>query len=226
MTIARAATEPMLMMVNRLCGVDDLFRFGNLPLLAGKIVLIAAVATSAYAQPTPTYKTVVLSSGDVKFPLQPTDKDEYEQYCPLNVCTCESDVSYIRLQAQTNPAALDMINRKLKSEASQVSCSFPDTTDTMQQEVTHLSARFVSVVEHSYSQQIATGGSCHGGSAVHTYDVTGGKEYRLADIISRSSLANLRKTLPGSIVKEHNRQDDEAADEQAKANPHGGPDRH
>ncbi len=48
MTIARAATEPML--INRLCGVDDLFRFGHLPLLAGKIVLIAAVATSTWAE--------------------------------------------------------------------------------------------------------------------------------------------------------------------------------
>ena len=186
--------------------------------MARIVLAVLFLTSSAYAQVVPTYETVVLSHGDVKFPMQPPDKEQYERYCPLDVCTCESDVSYVRLRAPANSNALALINRALKAEASKVQCTYPDATDSMQQEITHLSARFVSVVERSYSQQIATGGSCHGSSAVHTFDLSSGKEYVLAEIISRLSLASLRSTLPTSIVKEHNRQEDEFAEAEEKAN--------
>ncbi len=180
------------------------------------------LAAYSYAETAPTYETVVLSKGRINFPLRPADREANGQYCPRNMCACDSDVSYIRVSTRSASKAVTMINRELKAEASRVRCVYPDATDTMRQEVTHLSARFLSVVERSYSQQIGTGGSCHGSSAVHTFDLSTGGEYLLTDIIGRSSLANLRSTLPDSIVREHNRQDEEQSEEEDKANAPSG----
>jgi hypothetical protein len=102
-----------------------------------------------------------------------------------------------------------LINRRLKSDADNTRCGYLDAADSMHQEVTHLSSRFVSVVVRSYSQLLGTGGGCHGSSAVHTYDLRSGKEYVLADIVSKSSLRGLRATMPASIVAERNRRMDE-----------------
>ena len=53
-------------------------------------------------------------------------------------------------------------------------------------------------------------GSCHGGSAVHTFDLISGKEYHLNDIIRASSVPALRALLPEAVVRGYEQQlDDE-----------------
>jgi hypothetical protein len=166
-------------------------------------IFVLQSAASAAPPSPPAYESVVLSEGDIHFDLDPADREEYASLCPRNICTCKSDIQYLRLLLPSHSIARDSINRQLKSHASD--CHYLDAVASLEQEVTHLSTRVVSVVERSYSQQLGTGGSCHGSSAVHTFDLNTGKEYRLEDIIDKASLGSLRKTLPDSIVTERNR---------------------
>lgn len=178
---------------------------------------LLCLSTSAWSQTAIAYKTVMLSKGHIQFSLKTEDREQYAYSCPAGVCTCESDVEYIQLVPATRNSAVNSINHQLRLHASTVKCQYLDARDSVHEKVTHLSRHFVSVVEEFWSQQIDTGGSCHGSSTVHTFDLTSGREYTLADLISPSSLSRLRSSLPASLVAEQNRQVNEQRYETFKA---------
>lgn len=179
-------------------------------------IFVMQVMASAVAQTAPTARTVVLSKRSFHYPMKLADRDQYVRYCPQSVCTCESDIEYVRLLGTANTDALNLINRRLRSDAERLSCKYRDQTDLMHQRVTYLSNHLFSVIEQWYSQMTATGGSCHGSSATHTFDVATGKEYVLGDIIGKGSVSELRSNLSASMVAGLQRQKDEQAYESLK----------
>lgn len=121
-------------------------------------------------------------------------------------------MQYIQLAGnQQNRGGLNLINRKLSSEASKALCKYLDSIDMLHQRVTFLSDRLVSFVEESYSARLGADRSCHCSSNVHRFDLPTGKEYFLADILGESSLSKLRSIMPASIAADRKRQEDAPA---------------
>ncbi len=171
---------------------------------------------SAKSQTIPKYENIILSEGDIVFRLRPADKEYSERFCPSDRCVCESELEYVRITSVSQGVRL--INRRLRADAEKARCTYLQGLASMDQEVTHLSSHSVSIVEISESESLGANGSCHQAVAVHTYELATGKEYLLGDIISPSSLSQLRLSLPASVAAEHNRQANESAYEQWKAN--------
>lgn len=189
----------------------------------GRAILCAIGALcfcrSAGSQTIPKYKNLDLSQ-DLAFHLKPDDKEFHERFCPSDRCVCKSDIQYVRITSESQGVRL--INQRLRADAEKARCVYLQAVASMEQEVTHLSAHVVSVVELAESLNIGAQGSCHQSVAVHTYELATAKEYLLGDIINPSSLSKLRETLPASIAAEHDRQDHEVDYEQWKANPPAG----
>jgi hypothetical protein len=163
----------------------------------------------------PGYKTIVLSKGNVDFHLKRGDQEEWGRYCPSGICTCKADLRYVGI------ATLTPVNQLLKDEVEKTRCRYLDAISTARQKVTYISGNLVSVVSRTYSLQFSAGGSCHSGASVHTFNLSTGKEYVLADIVDNWSLKDLRAGLPPSLVTEHIKQQDEEDLEEEKNN--GGP---
>lgn len=64
-------------------------------------------------------------------------------------------------------------------------------------------------MEHAESIQWTAGGSCHGSSVVHTFDLISGYEYRLGGILSASSIPAIRALLPEAVVRGYEGQMDQ-----------------
>ena len=180
--------------------------------------LALGTALLASAQSALTYKSMVLSKGHVDFKLQPDDKGEYAQFCPSGVCTCTSDIDYVQLVGAESARPLALINKQLKADVSQSGCKYLDAVDTAHETVSYISDHFVSVVEQFVSRGIDAGGSCHGSSVVHTFDLRTGKELFVGDLISTSGLSSLKAGLASSIVTEHLRQSERDFDKEVNTN--------
>lgn len=187
-------------------------------MLISRFVCCLVAVGLAGAQSALTYKTVVLSKGDVDFKLKPEDRVRYGESCPSDVCTCESDVEYVQLVGQGSALSLASINKQLKADVIDSGCGYLDAIDTARETVSYISNHFVSVVEQFQSRGIGAAGSCHGSSAVHSFDLKSGKELLVADIIAPSSLGTLKDALPSAIVEEDLRQAERAFNEQFNTN--------
>ena len=162
------------------------------------------------AQDTPVVRRVVFSKGTIPFRLKSAEaKSNYAAVCKGNICYCDSDVEYVQIESGAGSRAMAAINHQLKADAQSTRCKYLDAVDTVNEKVTYLSRHFLSVVEHAVSIQWTASGSCHGKSAVHTFDLISGKEYHLGDIIKVSSVPALRSLLPEAVVRGYEQQLDE-----------------
>jgi hypothetical protein len=165
---------------------------------------------SSTAQNIPVVRTVVFSKGKIPFRLKPAEANStYATVCESDICYCDSDVEYVQIESGAGSHAIAAINRQLKTDAKSPRCKYLDAVDTVREQVTYLSRHFLSVVEQAESMQWTASGSCHGHSAVRTFELTGGKEYRLGQIIGASSLPAVRALLPEAIVRGYEQQLDE-----------------
>jgi len=188
-----------------------------MPAIALSRVIIAVLCIfalrpllSSTAQNTPVVRTVVFSKGKIPFRLKPAEaKSSYAAVCKGNVCYCDSDVQYVQIESGAGTQAIAAINRQLRSDAQSPRCKYLDAVDTVKEQVTYLSRHFLSVVEHAVSMEWMAGGSCHGYSAVRTFNLISGKEYHLGDMIKESSIPAIRALLPEAVVRGYEQQLDE-----------------
>lgn len=124
------------------------------------------------------------------FPLSPDDED-YVGSCEDGKCECDEDVQWLEFKGPVSGFA--QVNAAERAASQKTKCSV-DNANVMRHPMHYaVSPRVVSTAVFELEYCRTCGGSCHGATALATYNAKTGAAYRVRDVVKPNALTALRR---------------------------------
>lgn len=133
---------------------------------------------------------VFVREGTAKYPMSPDD-ESYVGSCEDGHCECDEDVQWLEFKGPVPGFA--QVNAAEVASSKKTACSAEN--DNVMRHPMHyaVSRQTVSTAAFELEYCRTCGGSCHGSTALATYNSKTGTAYRVRDVVKPNSLAALQK---------------------------------
>lgn len=133
---------------------------------------------------------VFVREGTAKYPMSPDDED-YAGSCEDGKCECDEDVQWLEFKGPV--AGFAQVNAAEREASKKTACS-AENANVMRHPMHYaVSRQTVSTAAFELEYCRTCGGSCHGATALATYNAKTGASYRLRDVVKPNSLVALQK---------------------------------
>lgn len=133
---------------------------------------------------------VFVRESTAKYPMAPDDEN-YAGSCEDGKCECDEDVRWLEFKGPV--PGFTQVNAAERAASKKTACS-AENANVMRHPMQYAVARqTVSTAAFELEYCRTCGGSCHGATALATYNSKTGAAYRVRDVVKPNSLAALQK---------------------------------